>query len=107
MKGRLITMVFLKCKRKGHIKFHVFQALSKTLEVLYDPKVHDEDLLMAKVGGTILNKGVVRKIDENLAISCTNIEVNSRDLPDKVINELEQKKAEKKRKAEERRKNKA
>ena len=50
---------------------------------------------MAKVGDALLKKEVVRKIDENLVISSTNIEVNSRDLPDKVINELEQKKAEK------------
>ena len=64
MKGRLITMIFFKCKRKGHIEFNVFQALSKKLEVLYDPKVHDEDLLMVKAGDSLLNKGVVRKIDK-------------------------------------------
>ena len=64
MKGRLITMIFFKCKRKGHIEFNVFQALSKKLEVLYDPKVHYEDLLMAKAGDALLNKEVVRKIDK-------------------------------------------
>ena len=57
-------MIFFKCKRKGHIEFNAFQALSKKLEVLYDPKVHDDDLLMAKVGDALLNKGVVRKIDK-------------------------------------------
>ena len=64
MKGRLITMIFFKCKRKGHIEFNVFQALSKKLEVLYDPKVNDEDLLMAKAGDAVLNKEVVRKIEK-------------------------------------------
>ena len=64
MKGRLITMIFFKCKRKRHIEFNVFQDLSKKLEVLCDPKVHDEDLLMAKAGDSLLNKGVVRKIDK-------------------------------------------
>ena len=47
---------------------------------------------MAKVrDASLLKKGVVRKIDENLVTSRTIIEVDSRDLPDKVINELEQK----------------
>ena len=32
--------------------------------MLYDLKVHDEDLLMTKVGDALLNKGVVRKIDK-------------------------------------------
>ena len=63
MKGRLITMSFFKCKRKGHIEFKVFQALSKNLEVLYNPKVHDEDL-DGKGGRCPSNKGVVRKIDK-------------------------------------------
>ena len=49
---------------------------------------------MAKMGDALLKKGVVRKIDENLVTSRTNIEVDSRDLPEKVINELEQNKAE-------------
>ena len=53
---------------------------------------------MAKVGDALLKKGVGRKIDENLVISRNNIEVDSRDLPDKVLNELEQKKAENSRK---------
>ena len=89
-----MTMIFLKCKSKGHIEFDVFQALGKKLEVLYDPKVHDKDRLMAKVGDALLKKGVVRKTDENLVISRNNMEVDSGDLLDKVINELEQKKAE-------------
>ena len=57
-------MIFFKCKRKRHTEFHVFQALRKRLEVLYDTKVHDEDLLMAKAGDALLNKEVVRKIDK-------------------------------------------
>ena len=89
-----MTMIFLKCKSKGHIEFDVFQALGKKLEVLYDPKVHDKDRMMAKVGDALLKKGVVRKTDENLVISRNNMEVDSGDLLDKVINELEQKKAE-------------
>ena len=64
MKGRLITMIFFKCKRKGHIEFNVFQALSEKSKVPNDPKVHEEDLLMAKAGDALLNKGVVRKIDK-------------------------------------------
>ena len=56
--------------------------------------VHDKDQLMADVADVFFKKGVVRKIDENFAISRTNREVDPGDLPDKVINELEQKKAE-------------
>ena len=99
-------MIFFNCKSKAHIEFSVLQALGKTLKALFDPMAHDKDQLMAQVGDTLLKNGVVRKIDENHVISCTNIEVDSRELLDKVKNELDQKKAEKQRKAEERKKKK-